>query len=111
MELQQLVTTLTTLGDIDNGNDGLDNDSVDNVGDEERTVGERGVETRNEEHGVETLKHSDTQPPVNTIVQYCLKDNSITKAKIMSTQPKRVSKFRNWVNVHIVGEEKPSSVN
>ena len=56
------------------------------------------------------MRHSDTKPKINTVVQYCLNDGSITKAKVISTQEKRPGKYKEWVNVHIIGKEEPDSV-
>ena len=63
-----------------------------------------------EQYGAEHLKHSDTKPKINTVVQYCLNDSSVTKAKVISTQPKRSGKYKECLNVHIMGKEEPNSV-
>ena len=63
-----------------------------------------------EQYGAEHLKHSDTKPKINTVVQYCLNDGSITKAKVISTQAKRSGKYKECINVHIMGKEEPNSV-
>ena len=80
-------------------------DDVHEIEDEDRLN-----ESNNSHYGVEPLNHSDIQPKINTVVQYCLQDGSITKAKVISTQPKRKGKWKDWVNVLIIGEDEPSSV-
>ena len=40
---------------------------------------ENQAENEREQYGTEHLKHSDTKPKINTVVQYCLNDGSITK--------------------------------
>ena len=71
---------------------------------------ENQVKNEREQYGAEHLKHSDTKPKINTVVQYCLNDGSITKAKVISTQPQRSGKYKERVNVHITGKEEPNSV-
>jgi len=80
---------------------------------EENTEPHEEVSTseQDDQYGTETLQHSDVQPSKNTVIQYCLKDNSITKAKVLSTQPKKLGKWKDWVNVQVVGQNEPSSVN
>ena len=57
------------------------------------------------------LRRSESQPKRNTIIQYCLPDQSITKARVLSTQPKKQGKWKDWVNVRVVGKDEASSVN
>ena len=54
---------------------------------------------------------SESQPKRNTIIQYCLPDQSITKARVLSTQPKKQGKWKDWANVRVVGKDEASSVN
>ena len=56
---------------------------------------ENQAENEREQYGVEHLKHSDTKPKISTVVQYCLNDGSITRAKVIFTQPKRSGKYKN----------------
>ena len=57
---------------------------------------ESQAETEREQYGTEPLKQSDTKPKINTVVQYCWNDGSITKAKVISIQPKRSGKYKEW---------------
>ena len=60
---------------------------------------------------IEELKKSDEKPNIKSTVQYALKNGQITKSHVLSRQPKKNSKYKDWINVQIVGEEKSSSVN
>ena len=52
------------------------------------------------------MKLLDVQPTRNTVVQYCLKDHqSITKAKVLPKQPKKIGKWKDWLNVQVVGKD------
>ena len=53
---------------------------------------------------------NQTRPNRNTRVEYDVGNNSV-QAKVLSVQPKRSGTNGNWVNVHVDGDEKPSSVN
>ena len=85
------------------------NESISDV--ESEPVSESESDTRNEDNHVERLKKADERPIINTDVQYALQDGTITKARIISTQPKKNGKWKNWVNVHVMGKDEPSSVN
>ena len=61
------------------------------------------------ETGGEKLRRSEDRPKNNTIIQYSL-EGHIHKARVLSTQPKSVGKWKGWLNVHVVGENKSSSV-
>jgi len=59
----------------------------------------------------ELLLDCTTKPKKDTVVEYALKENEIIKARVLSVQPKS-GKGKNWVNVSVVGDNKPkSSVN
>ena len=60
---------------------------------------------------IERLKKSDEKPNIKSTVQYDLRNWQITKSHVLSRQPKKDSKYKDWINVQIIGEEKPSSVN
>ncbi len=59
----------------------------------------------------ERLNKSDQKPKTKTTVQYALKNGQITKSHVLSRQPKKDGKHKDWINVQIIGEENPSSVN
>jgi len=57
------------------------------------------------------LRHADSIPKRKTVLQYATIDNIIEKAEVLSTQPKKDGKWQDWVNVRVLGSDKPSSVN
>ena len=77
----------------------------------EQHVDDENDELECGEDGAEMLSRSDIQPNKNTIIQYCLPDQSITKARVLSKQPKKQGKWKDWVNVQVVGKDEASSVN
>ena len=56
------------------------------------------------------IKAVKARPKRNCHVEYQLDGNSV-QAKVLSIQPKRGGKNGNWLNVHVDGEDTPSSVN
>ena len=50
-------------------------------------------------------------PPLKSYIEYSLRDGSKGKATILSKQPKRGGSNSDWLNVHVDGQDKPSSVN
>eukprot|EP00794_Sanderia_malayensis_P021304 gene21304-23381_t len=56
------------------------------------------------------LQTNKKKPRNNTLIQYSLNNRKIYKARVLSTQPKRVGKWRGWVNVHVIGEKEARSV-
>ena len=56
------------------------------------------------------LFNSKTRPKRNTVIQYALEDNHINKAAVLSYQPKRGGVNGDWVNVRLLGQNEPSSV-
>ena len=90
----------------------LDNGIIDCIPDEDVDDADEEQEGREDGYnGAEMLSRSETQPKRNTIIQYCMPDQSITKAKVLSTQPKKQGKWKDWVNVQVVGKDEASSVN
>jgi hypothetical protein len=59
---------------------------------------------------VEMLKKADTKPEINSVIQYELLDGTTARAKVMSVQPKKHGKWKDWVNVQVIGEDRASSV-
>ena len=52
------------------------------------------------------------KPSRNTYVRYKLEsEDDWSKAKVLSIQPKQTGNYRNWLNVHVDGQNEPSSVN
>lgn len=47
---------------------------------------------------------SDIQPMNNTIVPYTLPDGTICKAQVLSSQSKKSGKWKDWINVKVVGQ-------
>ena len=62
-----------------------DNEFVHAKTDTSSDTTENQAENETEQYAVEHLKHSDTKPKINTVIQYCLNDGLITKAKVIST--------------------------
>ena len=50
------------------------------------------------------------KPGINSYVSFKLND-VWNQAKVLSMQPKKSGTLKNWINVHVDGEEKPISVN
>ena len=62
--------------------------------------------------GASNISSTDKErPKANTHVTYKLPSGEWKSATILSKQPKRGGKYGNWMNIHIIGDEKPSSVN
>ena len=73
------------------------------------------------ENGVDGIVCSDTdlgrqsqlsnvRPKRNMHVEYKVEGKPV-QAKVLSMQPKRNSKNGNWLNVHVLGDDSPSSIN
>ena len=58
-----------------------------------------------------TLNSNETKPKKNYFVKYMLGDRHWKEAKVLSVQPKQTGKYRDWINVHVTGEEDPICVN
>ena len=52
-----------------------------------------------------------SRPMRNSYVRYKLEDDEWRNAKVLSAQPKQTGKYKNWINVHVTGEEEPICVN
>ena len=44
------------------------------------------------------------------MIKYSINNRNIYKARVFSAQPKKVGKWKGWVNVHVVGQKEASSV-
>ena len=51
------------------------------------------------------------KPKRNTFVKFKLEDCEWQQAKVLSSQPKKTGQYKNWINVHVVGEDDPICVN
>ena len=54
---------------------------------------------------------NDSRPKVKMFIRYTLTDGSSKNATVLSQQPKRNSKWSNWLNVSVEGSSKASSLN
>ena len=54
---------------------------------------------------------ANERPMVNKLISYQFQDGEVFKATVLSRQPKKNSKFSNWLNVLREGENKPVSIN
>ena len=60
----------------------------------------------------ETFYDGSVKPSRNTYVKYKLNDEDDWKlAKVLSVQPKQTGQYRDWLNVHVDGQDEPSCVN
>ena len=53
----------------------------------------------------------DVKPKAKMYVEYMLGNGKTSKAKVLSQQPKKGSRYGHWVNVHVDEETVPSCVN
>ena len=51
------------------------------------------------------------RPELNSYIEYLMKDGNRGKALVLSKQPKRTGNSGDWLNVHVDGSDKPSSLN
>ena len=58
----------------------------------------------------EMLLDTKMRPKPNSTVQFMMHDGEIKKAKVLSRQPKSTGRSKNWLNVKLVGDDEPSSV-
>ena len=63
------------------------------------------------EDGVIDLHNSSKKPKNNSTIRFCLDDGKRGHAKVLSRQPKKTGINSEFINVHVQGEEKPSSIN
>ena len=54
---------------------------------------------------------SELKPKIMTLIECTMFDGTKTRARVLSMQPKQGGKYRNLINVHVVGDQKPSSIN
>ena len=59
----------------------------------------------------EKMFNSKKKPNIKSTIQYELTNGTITKSRVLSRQPKKGTKYENWINVQIIGKDDPSSVN
>ena len=92
----------------DNLSDSEDSENVNNEG---------GIETENVNRYDstvpfnESLRDCSVKPSRNTYVKYKLNNDDWACAKILSKQPKQSGKYRDWLNVHVDGQDDPICVN
>ena len=81
----------------------------------EMAVGDANVDdiSDSDDHSLDPSLSNNiaTWPKRNSFVRYKLGDSVWKNAKVLSVQPKQTGKCRNWINVHVTGEEEPISVN
>ena len=63
-----------------------------------------------DENMIEQMFDTKTRPKVNSMVQFMMPDGEIKKARVLSNQPKRTGRSKDWLNVKLVGSDDPSSV-
>ena len=70
------------------------------------------VSQEESDNEVELLKQASSKPRPKTTVQYSLEDGTTAKAHVLSAQPKQTqkAKWKDWVNVQVVGQEEPIAV-
>ena len=91
----------------DNGSDSEESEnSSEGSGEAENVINNENAMLPNE-----SLKDSSVKPSRNTFVKYRLNDENWESAKILSIQPKQTGQYRDWVNVHVDGQENPICVN
>ena len=58
-----------------------------------------------------SLRDYSVKPSRNTYVKYKLNNDDWACAKILSKQPKQSGQYRDWLNVHVDGQDDPICVN
>ena len=51
------------------------------------------------------------KPKRNTFVKFKLDDFDWQQGKVLSVQPKQTGQYKNWINIHLDGDEEPICVN
>ena len=69
------------------------------------------IEDEDGGEGADSLNDSLSKPLVKSSIRFMMKDGTIGQARVLSTQPKQNSVWKDWLNVQLVDKEKPSSVN
>ena len=59
----------------------------------------------------EVIRNNSSKPSKNSYVKYKLNDDDWTCAKILSKQPKQTGQYRDWLNVHVDGQDDPIFIN
>ena len=108
--------------------DGIENDNmaveqssdedvaVDNLTNENKESEPAADETDNKIHEVKRscrLKNRLTRfvkPKADSNIKFMLKDGSKGDCKVLSRQPKRTGSSKDWVNVKMLGDDEPSSI-
>ena len=79
-----------------------------------RVVRENSVSTEEQREDPVVSKQvqkSGRMPKPNSIIKIRLDNDSVwVKAKVLSFQPKRTRGNKDWLNIHVVGDEKPQSI-
>ena len=57
------------------------------------------------------MRNNANKPKRNTFVKYKLANYDWQKGKVLSVQPKQTGQYKNWINVHLEGDEVPICVN
>ena len=78
-------------------------DSLENPG--------RTAEVVDDDDDDHTLMSSNVRPKAKMYVKYTLENGIAAAAMVLSQQPKRGSRYEQWINVQVDGENGPSSVN
>ena len=98
---------------IDEGEDD-DDDLESNPSDDDEVEHDdtRHSPSEDDENTVEQqiFESKDVKPTAKMYVEYKLNDGTEATAIVLSRQPKRGSKYNNWLNVLIDGDSEPSSV-
>ena len=79
--------------------------------DKEKLVENDPIEIEDDEVGAENLKDATLKPEVNSSIRFMLKNGTTGQGKILSTQPKKKSKWKDWIHLQLVDKDKPSSMN
>ena len=90
---------------------GVDEPSGSNVETRDRAMSELASMLEGAFQSDQQKTNGISRPKTKSYVQYCLPDGSMTKAKVLSRQPKKTKYNGNWINVQIEGDPEPSSVN
>ena len=62
-----------------------------------------------DEQGLTKLEQTG-RPKINSMVQLMMPDGEIKKGRVLSKQPKQTGRYKDWLNVQFIGENKPRSV-
>ena len=103
--------------EIDQDLDELESDSSNEdltEGNEDQQIGgyleDDGVQARSTTDN-DSCYDSTKIPKVKTYISFKKVNEEWHTAKVLSIQPKRKGSYKNWINIHIDGEDKPCSFN